>query len=763
MGDNRLNIGFFTCHLDNDYTFELCKGVEYAAKEADVNLVLFPGMYLNASYNDPVNAKYDYQYNSIFYYASRKTLDALIVCIGSIGSFLSVSDMQSFLSCFDVPILTIEIEVPGYPYLYTEGSTGMRQAIEHLIKEHNKTKIGFVSGRIENADAVERLNVYKQVLTENNIPVEDGKIVYGNFSEYTEEIVSDLLDRNPDLEAVVFANDQMALGGYKVFKQRGLKIGKDILVSAYDNSPNSLVLSPSLTTVDNNIMDLGYTAVYQAMELCTTKTHSVSLLHSNLIKRDSCGCKYKRINQADSNACINCSAKELLDNFKNTFMLHYTKSFYSKRLFEKLDRFYLYFIDALYGKKTILTDLYESIDDFFASDLIYYFTSDMFVDSLNKLSSYLLLCTEDAQTLSELSKLISSAQAHLSLSLSARIYAMDHDHKASSWASSYMTRDTLLTSNNEKYCFQLILEKLLLNGFKSTYIYLYDDSVKQLPNGWWQIPDNLLFQACNVEGKITVLEGKNKIIPSSMIFHNSCTPQNRRQTLVVTPIFTNEIQHGVFVCESDIAHFNKIYSASLQLGTSLKFIALMKQQLSIQGKLEDTMTEINDKNDLLNHLYITDELTKLNNRRGFFEKVQKELASLDNVGRIGTITFVDMDNLKQVNDKFGHKEGDFALKSISNTLKASFPEGSIIARLGGDEFIAFSFITSQETVEEIASKLAKNTDFVNDTCGKPYYIDISHGTHTFICSDLINIEDEMIKADEILYTNKRYKRKSVIK
>lgn len=51
--NKRLNIGFFTCHLDNDYAYEVCKGVDYAAKELDVNLIVFPGMYMNASYNDP--------------------------------------------------------------------------------------------------------------------------------------------------------------------------------------------------------------------------------------------------------------------------------------------------------------------------------------------------------------------------------------------------------------------------------------------------------------------------------------------------------------------------------------------------------------------------------------------------------------------------------------------------------------------------------------------------------------------------------------
>ena len=70
MTNNRLNIGIFTCHIDNDYATEVCKGAEYAAKELDCNLIVFPGMFLNASFYDPANQLYDYQYNSTMHILS---------------------------------------------------------------------------------------------------------------------------------------------------------------------------------------------------------------------------------------------------------------------------------------------------------------------------------------------------------------------------------------------------------------------------------------------------------------------------------------------------------------------------------------------------------------------------------------------------------------------------------------------------------------------------------------------------------------------
>ena len=155
MTNNRLNIGIFTCHIDNDYATEVCKGAEYAAKELDCNLIVFPGMFLNASFYDPANQLYDYQYNSIFYYAHPECLDALIISVGAISSLLSEKDMNSFLSHFDgIPILTLEEKLPGYPCIRTDNSRGMRDAIEHLIKEHKRKHICFVAGKDANTSPI---------------------------------------------------------------------------------------------------------------------------------------------------------------------------------------------------------------------------------------------------------------------------------------------------------------------------------------------------------------------------------------------------------------------------------------------------------------------------------------------------------------------------------------------------------------------------------------------------------------------------------
>lgn len=767
----RLNIGFFTCHLDNDYAYEVCKGVDYAAKEADVNLIVFPGMYINASYNDPKNARFDYQYNSIFYYASKHTLDALIVSIGSIGSFLSENDIIAFLKNFDIPILTIEIEVPGYPYLYTEGKTGMRQAVEHLIKEHGKTKIGLVSGRKENADARERLDTYCQVLMENNITIDENRIVYGNFSEFTEDIVNDLLDRNPDLEAIIFANDQMAIGGYTAIKARGLEIGKDILVTGYDDSPASLILNPRLTTVHNQIMDMGYHAVYEAINLINTGKTNLSILNSNLIVRSSCGCGDYKLSRMEDSSIKLVPGADYAQTVKaiDDYLFHdYSNTFYYSEILKSFDGLLRLILEPIIVTGDLCFN-HDAITDYLTNMLETpliknYFDTNKITYAIRELNNLLLAVTaDDDDTRNAISILFNRILSALMLYTSNTLYNTVRQHKSSIWSSMYITRDTLTYSDDEESCFKLIMEKLQDSHFISSYIYIYEDSVMLLPNGSWKIPKTLYLQACSDNGKITYLTGDNRLISSDDVFFNQYTSYDRRRTIVLTPLFTNNIQYGLFVGEIDIEYFRNIYPNSLQLATSLNFISLMKQQLSTQKKLANSAAELNAKNKLLNKLSITDALTGINNRRGFLDTVQRYVNSQYNEGKHAMFVFADMDNLKQVNDIFGHKNGDFAIKNIAKILTDSFNDDDIIGRIGGDEFVAFAFLDDPLKPTQIRSTIARLTKELNDSCGKPYYIDISLGISTFTCSPSLNIEDVLHNADEALYENKKNKRKSVIK
>lgn len=150
----------------------------------------------------------------------------------------------------------------------------------------------------------------------------------------------------------------------------------------------------------------------------------------------------------------------------------------------------------------------------------------------------------------------------------------------------------------------------------------------------------------------------------------------------------------------------------------------------------------------------TDPLTGLSNRRGFEEDMSVLLSdSLEN--KIISIVSIDMDGLKQINDEYGHAEGDLALNTFANTLLDSLRKTEICARFGGDEFIAVLVSDSDERKTEFKTDFIDKLEAASDKLNKPYRIQASIG----ICDIAEGTTDEIITsmqiADQRMYEEKR--------
>lgn len=769
MSDKRFTIGLFICHLDNDYAFDICKGVDYAAKELDANLIIFPGMYINAVYNDQENAKYDYQYNSIFYYAKPESIDALIISIGTIGTFLDDKDCIKFLEQFKgIPILTLESEFPGYPSLINDSTQGLKDVINHLIYHHNKKHIGFVSGRPGNSDAEERLAVYKSTLTAAGLPVDEKLIVHGNFSEYCEELVEDLLDSHPEIDALCFANDQMALGGYNVLKRRGIEIGRDIAVTGFDDSPLALALDPALSTVRANACELGYRSVHEAIHLIKTGHTTTSRLNSSMILRESCGCN-SVVNTSDSDMATELLAKarkELVDyivalaftNDKDTFIYH--------RIESLMCQYVSILLEAAFDgvpNDISLPKLLTIIKQYINSDIPLYFSIVQMNYCLHAIENIILSLIKNAEEKLQFCKLAEAITTQLLTTDASLRYNEKHEYKVNIWSSSYIIRDTLTSSSNLDLVYTQIGDKMQKLNLKSSYVYTTNEEIRPLPGGGWSIPKSLRLQVYNKD-EVTISMAKDEyMIDIKDLFWNPYVPQKRRFTMILTPIFTSEEHHGVFLCEVDISHFHHIYSISLELGTALKFLQMAEEQQKTNQQLEYTLSVLHEKNRQLSKISTIDELTELKNRRGFMTETQAVITSPVNRDQRAILLFADMDNLKTVNDKFGHEDGDFALRTIATALKSSMRNDDIIGRIGGDEFVAFALLGNQQSADTISNRIHAKLASMNENCDKPYYIDASIGYVAFICNEDSNIQTLLKQADIALYEAKSHKRKSVLK
>jgi diguanylate cyclase (GGDEF)-like protein len=157
----------------------------------------------------------------------------------------------------------------------------------------------------------------------------------------------------------------------------------------------------------------------------------------------------------------------------------------------------------------------------------------------------------------------------------------------------------------------------------------------------------------------------------------------------------------------------------------------------------------------LRRLSMLDELTGLLNRRGFLTLAEKQIKIARRASRDLTLFFGDVDDLKQINDRFGHSEGDRALKSIAKILRDTFRSSDLISRLGGDEFTVLAIDTSAETSETILKRLQEAIDLHNQN-SQTYQLSISTGVARFNPkkSDQ-KLSDLLAQADQALYEQKQ--------
>jgi diguanylate cyclase (GGDEF)-like protein len=156
----------------------------------------------------------------------------------------------------------------------------------------------------------------------------------------------------------------------------------------------------------------------------------------------------------------------------------------------------------------------------------------------------------------------------------------------------------------------------------------------------------------------------------------------------------------------------------------------------------------------LGNLALTDELTGLYNRRGFMALAERQLKIGRRSGR-GMLLFVmDVDRLKQINDSFGHFEGDSALKRTANALEETFRDSDVVARLGGDEFAVLAIEASGHSEVTIKTRLF---ECLKSTSGEQhsYEISLSLGVARFDPRNRTSIGELMMKADHAMYEQKR--------
>jgi diguanylate cyclase (GGDEF)-like protein/PAS domain S-box-containing protein len=168
-------------------------------------------------------------------------------------------------------------------------------------------------------------------------------------------------------------------------------------------------------------------------------------------------------------------------------------------------------------------------------------------------------------------------------------------------------------------------------------------------------------------------------------------------------------------------------------------------------------TERKQMEEELRKLSLTNDLTNLYNRRGFMTLAKQQISVANRLNRELLLISADLDDLKVINDTYGHQEGDRALIDVAVILKNTFRSSDIIARIGGDEFVALQMKNPDNNLTVTSERLQNAVDRHNFEAERPYTLAISIGTEIYNPEQPKSLDQLLANADKKMYEQKKTK------
>ncbi|MBV9946981.1 MAG: substrate-binding domain-containing protein [Myxococcales bacterium] len=276
---------------DSPYQWAILQGAMDAAHDRGAHLLCFAGGVLGAPAGESGER------NGVFDLAKQRNVDGLILLSGSIGKRIGPAKLEEFAHRYrPLPMCSIGVALNGMSSVCVDNDAGMRSMIEHLTQDHQARRIAFVRGPEGNAEAEQRFRIYVDTLARSGLPYTPELVASGDFeTESGRRAVAMLLDDRKialdQIDAVVAANDLMALGVLEELGRRNLRVPGDVAVVGFDDVDESRVSLPPLTTVRQPLYEQGRDAV----RLVCDQMHNgappeLQARDTELVARRSCGC-----------------------------------------------------------------------------------------------------------------------------------------------------------------------------------------------------------------------------------------------------------------------------------------------------------------------------------------------------------------------------------------------------------------------------------------------------------------------------------------
>lgn len=624
-------IGVILSDVTAEYSRRILRGIIRQANEYDYNVAIFSTFIKTEG-----TTRHKIGEKNIFQLPNYQMFDGIIVVPDTIRlEGLASEVVGDIIKKCKCPVVCGDMFFSPIHHIQTDEGFDFKHMVEHFIREHKFTRINCLTGPRGVMQSELRLSGYKSALLENGLPFEEERVWYGDFWRQSgKDMVEALLKGNTPLpEAIVCANDYMAITVCEALKEKGIRVPEDICVSGYDNVREANLNTPSITTIMPPLEGIGRRCVSYIHEVIEEIEKDESTLYGSIVFAESCGCKFD-----------NPYDKNILMKEKN----------------------YQYVLDNMKDDFTVMN-----------------------------------LMGENLIGVSTLEELLKGLCEH-----------------------TYLLKD-------------------------------YNDFYLCLCNNWDSIGED------EEEGNYLV-SGYTETMRLELIFENKeyANKQDEFPVSIMLPDLykehdSNKIYYFVPVHFKDRCFGYGVFS----FGNQVKILDYTYRSWvrNINNSLEFVRVQNNLRwcYDRLDEIAIRDALTGVYNRRG----LERYMYNIYNQCILDKTPFImmvgDLDDLKIINDEYGHIEGDRAIQVVTKAFKSIKSQDTILARTGGDEFVLImNGNYSIEEVYQIKQDIHTYLDNVNTLATYPYKIGVSIGLYYGIPKEKGSFNECHSIADRNMYIEK---------
>ncbi len=727
--DETLNVGVLIDSVDNHFNLRVVSGLLASAEELGIRLVMYVGGSLD---RDMATGNYSWIYSL----PKGETIRALIVLPHSIAPWNPDTAVRALLSALPpIPVYSLFSRLDGCYSVDCDETSAIENMLRHLTDYHGYRRFAAVFGPLaQNTLAQRRLERISAFLSDSERELSEDFIFSGALSAETgKQGVQTILTRGGNSpEVLLCMGDSLTVGAIAELQGLGISVPEDIAVVSFDEVSEAENLPCSLSTVSLPLASMLRLLLERVHTDCLGKTQfspDYVTLPARFMHRESCGCiswNEREIAKDGGFEPLDQTEYDDDDLKRAALIRHGLDQAVTRSLSRNDPAVFREFMDETLHSLRNHGEVPSVILDVFSTQ----WTIHLLRQTDTGLQTFINTLFIDA----------------FRMFLQAKVDSFKRIRNRDLGALEFYKNGNELLAEKKTLHASLVgigqnIPALGVDRAQIILICPYNPELGEVRLDY------------RVGGHLDIPEGNFRTIPIENLLHEG--GQRCSSPLIVLCLAHGKATFGYLTLAVSEYQFEQ-YGLVQETLSHIIEAALTNDELSAH------IRKLTRNNDTLSKISLIDEFTGLYNRRALYAVGKTRFEQAHAAGLSSCFIFIDLDGLKKINDTWGHREGDAAIRTFAEAIRKSFRENDVLVRYGGDEFIVIMTDIARETLDKALARVSKYIAKVNERGEHPWTLSASWGfVFTPPGSERKEFEAVIEESDINLYQQKRKKREAL--